>query len=100
MNIEMAASYSEKSAGKEKQSMTPELAELRDLIEELPDEYRGRFEKAYRRAANVIERRHRVLAFIQESISQLRLDMKYLIFDLEATRKERDDCRRQLEELR
>ena len=28
----------------------------------------------------------------QEALSQLRLDMKYLIFDLEATRRERDDA--------
>lgn len=29
---------------------------------------------------------------------QLRLDMKYLMFDLEATRRERDEFRRKLEE--
>ena len=27
---------------------------------------------------------------MQEALSQLRLDMKYLVFDLEATRRERD----------
>jgi hypothetical protein len=31
-------------------------------------------------------------------LSQLRLDMKYLMFDLEATRRERDDYKRQLED--
>jgi hypothetical protein len=30
-------------------------------------------------------------------LGQLRLDMKYLVFDLEATRRERDDYRRQVE---
>ena len=36
------------------------------------------------------QRRHEVLHLVQEAVSQLRLDMKYLVFDLEATRKERD----------
>jgi hypothetical protein len=35
---------------------------------------------------------------VQDALSQLRLDMKYLMFDLEATRRERDDFRRKLEE--
>lgn len=36
------------------------------------------------------KRRTRVIALVQEALSQLRLDMKYLVFDLEATRRERD----------
>ena len=43
-------------------------------------------------------RRRRILGLVQDALSQLRLDMKYLMFDLEATRRERDDYRRQLEE--
>ncbi len=35
-------------------------------------------------------RRQRILALVQEALSQLRLDMKYLLFDLEATRRERN----------
>ena len=42
-------------------------------------------------------RRRRILNLVQEALSQLRLDMKYLIFDLEATRRERDEYREQLE---
>jgi hypothetical protein len=41
-------------------------------------------------------RRRRILLLVQDALSQLRLDMKYLAFDLEATRRERDDFRRQL----
>jgi hypothetical protein len=43
------------------------------------------------------QRRRRILALIQEALAALRLDMKYLAFDLEATRRERDEFRRQLE---
>jgi hypothetical protein len=40
--------------------------------------------------AESIQRRNRILNMIQEAISQLRLDMKYMLFDLWATRRERD----------
>lgn len=36
------------------------------------------------------QRRRRIIELIQGALQQLRLDMKYLIFDLEATRRERD----------
>ena len=44
------------------------------------------------------KRRRRILTLVQDALSQLRLDMKYLMFDLEATRRERDDYRLKLEE--
>lgn len=40
------------------------------------------------------KRRLRILALVKEHLSQLRVDMKYLIFDLEATRRERDALKR------
>lgn len=39
---------------------------------------------------NKLNRRNRILDLIKDALSQLRLDMKYLIFDLESTRSERD----------
>jgi hypothetical protein len=42
-------------------------------------------------------RRRRILSLVQEALSQLRLDMKYLVFDLEATRRERDAYRQLLD---
>lgn len=77
-----------------------ELAELAELIETLPDDYHAQFCAALGRAEKNIERRRRIMNFIQDALSQLRLDMKYLMFDLDATRRERDDFRRQLEESR
>jgi len=75
-----------------------ELMELAALVETLPAEYKIHFQQAMGRAIENIDRRRRILGFIQEALSQLRLDMKYLMFDLEATRRERDDFRRKLEE--
>lgn len=37
-----------------------------------------------------MERRKRIMELVQDALTQLRLDMKYLVFDLEATRRERD----------
>jgi hypothetical protein len=45
-----------------------------------------------------IRRRRRILTLVQEALSQLRLDIKYLMFDLEVTRKERDELKQQLED--
>jgi hypothetical protein len=45
------------------------------------------------------KRRRRILSLVQDALSQLRLDMKYLMFDLEATRRERDEYRLKLEEF-
>lgn len=75
-----------------------ELIELATLIDTLPDEYKQFFQPALERALENIDRRRRILGFIQEALSQLRLDMKYLMFDLDATRRERDEYRRKLEE--
>ena len=49
------------------------------------------------RVVDSTRRRRRIMNLVQEALSQLRLDMKYLLFDLEATRRERDDYRRQVE---
>ena len=43
-------------------------------------------------------RRRRILNLVQEALAQLRLDMKYLVFDLEATRRERDAYKEQIED--
>ncbi len=74
-----------------------ELMELAALVETLPDEFKQYFQPAMERAMENIDRRRRILSFIQEALSQLRLDMKYLMFDLEATRRERDEYRKKLE---
>lgn len=55
---------------------------------------------AYERVVESIRRRRRILALVQEALSQLRLDIKYLMFDLEATRSERDALRQQRDEER
>jgi len=74
-----------------------ELAELAAAISSLPAEHRGAVEAPFARVLEAVKRRRRILSLVQEALGQLRLDMKYLAFDLEATRRERDHYRRQLE---
>ncbi len=74
-----------------------EISELIAASSELPDEWRRRIEPALDKVVESTKRRRRILTLVQEALSQLRVDMKYLVFDLEATRREREDYRRQLE---
>jgi hypothetical protein len=74
----------------------PELAELARCIADLPTASRECLEPAFDRVLARARQRRRVLALVQESLSQLRLDVKYLMFDLDVTKRERDECRRSL----
>ena len=73
-----------------------EILDLVEAIQTLPPEHRHVLEPVLHRVVENSWRRRRILTTIQEAISQLRLDMKYLMFDLEATRRERDDLRERL----
>ena len=75
-----------------------EVIDLAKRIAALPPEYQPALEVAYNRVIDSIRRRRRILVLVQEALSQLRLDIKYLMFDLDATRKERDELRQRLED--
>ncbi|HEV3024303.1 MAG TPA: transcriptional regulator [Pirellulales bacterium] len=75
-----------------------DLVDLRIAVESLPADQRMLLEPLVLRVVESTRRRRRILNLVQDALSQLRLDMKYLLFDLEATRRERDDYRRQLEQ--
>ena len=70
-----------------------DMQELAREIDALPSQYRARLEPILNRVVEGTKRRRRILTLVQEALSQLRLDMKYLVFDLEATRRERDAYR-------
>lgn len=79
-------------------ALPADLSELIIRVQALPEETRQQMEPCLERVVEFTRRRRRILNLIQESLTQLRLDTKYLVFDLEATRRERDQYRRQLEE--
>ena len=66
-------------------SMLP--AAERQKLERLADETRARHEKL-----------KQTVSSLQESLDYLRLSIKYLVFDLEATRRENGYLRKMLEE--
>ena len=68
-----------------------EVLDLVDAINSLPAEHRAAIEPTLTRVVDSNRRRRRILLLVQDALSQLRLDMKYLTFDLEATRRERDE---------
>ena len=76
-----------------------EIAQLAKAVEGLPPELHQKIGPLMTRVVESTKRRRRILSLVQDALSQLRLDMKYLMFDLEATRRERDDYRRQVEEI-
>lgn len=75
-----------------------DLTDLMTEIDHLPDEYRSKLTAPLNRVVEYTRRRRRILNLIQEALSQLRMDMKYLMFDLEATRREREHYKTLLEE--
>ncbi|MBU2213460.1 transcriptional regulator [Patescibacteria group bacterium] len=73
------------------------LQAVQDAVDKIPEEYRGEIQPPLAKVAESMTRRKRVLELVQEALSVLRLDMKYLMFDLEATQRERDEYKRQVE---
>jgi hypothetical protein len=47
-----------------------------------------------------LNRKNKVLETVQKSLEDIRLNLTYLGFDLEATRRERDQYKAELEKLR
>ena len=72
-----------------------DIQELAAALKSLPVEERRHIEPLFSRVLESTKRRRRIMCLVQDALGQLRLDMKYLMFDLEATRRERDDLRRQ-----
>lgn len=76
-----------------------DLVQLAAAIGELPGEHAQALTPLLDRVIESTGRRRRILSLVQDALGQLRLDMKYLMFDLEATRRERDEAQRRLEDL-
>lgn len=69
-----------------------ELVELLKAVNALDDKSRAHLAPFLDEVIDSTARRRRLLGLVNEAIGQLRLDMKYLMFDLDATRRERDEA--------
>ena len=76
------------------QELPADIAALSEAVSQMSDEVRAKLEPLLARIVATTRRRTLILGLVQEALSQLRLDMKYLLFDLEATRRERDELKK------
>ena len=68
-----------------------DVVELAWAIGQLPHATQDYLHPFLQQVLDSSQRRRRILHLIKESLDQLRLETKYLVFDLEATRRERDE---------
>jgi hypothetical protein len=87
-----------RAAATQVEELPADLQRLVVAIQSLPEQYSAEVVVALERVVESTKRRRRILTLVQDALSQLRLDMKYLMFDLEATRRERDDYLAKLEQ--
>lgn len=74
------------------------LADLVREIGNIPEEDRAKVEALGAQTKERHEKLHQTVNSLQASIDYLRLSIKYLLFDLEATRRENNQLRKMLEE--
>ena len=80
------------------QEFQSKLAELMGEISTLPASERAKLERLADETRQRHERLRQRVSGLQESLDYLRLSIKYLVFDLEATRRENGYLRKMLEE--
>lgn len=80
------------------QDFQTKLSALLEQIETLPAEERPRLEKLADETRERHARMKQTLKGLQESLDHLRLTVKYLVFDLEATKRENAYLRSMLDE--
>lgn len=78
------------------QEFNNKLGELIDQIETLPEPQRQQLQKLAKETRERHQRIRSTVKSLQDSLDYLRLSVKYLVFDLEATRRENDYLRRML----
>ena len=79
-----------------KDQIPSELMELKRQIEQLPLSNRHHLLPLCERLYHYTRLHSRLLRMAQEAVDQLQLDVKYLHFDIEATRRERDELLREI----
>ena len=84
--------------GDTSEELPRELIELGRRIAAVPPSHQHDLETVFNQVVDSVRRRRRILSLVQDALSQLRLDIKYLMFDLEVTRRERDSLRERLED--
>ena len=81
----------------DEQNFQKKLAELMGEISTLPKSERDKLTNLAEQTQQRHEKLRDTVGSLQESLNHLRLSIKYLVFDLEATRRENQYLRRMLQ---
>ncbi len=81
-----------------REDLPRELQEMRAQVDLLPLAHRERLRPLCDRVHQFVRLQSRLIRIAQDAVDQLHLDIKYLLFDLEATRRERDALREETED--
>ncbi len=79
------------------QDFQTKLSELLSQIDTLPEDQRGPLKNLAEETKVRHERMKKTVGELQEAMDYLRLSVKYLVFDLEATRRENEYLRKLLQ---
>ncbi len=82
----------------EEGSFHKKLSELVSEIEMMPEVEKSKLAKLAEETKHRHEQLKKTVSSLQESIDFLRLSIKYLLFDLEATKRENTQLRKMLDE--
>jgi septal ring factor EnvC (AmiA/AmiB activator) len=82
----------------DEQAFQKKLTELLQEIDNMPADERGKLPTLAEQTKERHDKLRKTVTSLQESLDYLRLSIKYLLFDLEATRRENGYLRRMLEE--
>jgi uncharacterized FlaG/YvyC family protein len=82
----------------DEQAFQTKLSELMGEISTLPKAEREKLQAIAAKTQQRHEKLKQTVGDLQESLDYLRLSIKYLVFDLEATRRENGYLRKMLEE--
>ena len=80
------------------QQFQKKLAELMSEISTLPEAERLKLADLAQQTQERHKKLKKTVGDLQDSLDYLRLSIKYLVFDLEATRRENDYLRKMIEE--
>lgn len=78
-------------------TLSQELQAFTQAVHNLPKEHQAALEDALQRVTATHVRRTKLMKAVDEAVTELRTNVKFLQFDLEATRQERDEFKAALE---
>jgi len=87
------------SADWRKDQIPQELVDLHNHLDKLPLPWREKLLPLCERVGHFARLQTKLVHIAQDAVDQLQLDIKYLLYDLDTTRRERDELKEILDSL-